>query len=81
MKITTLLERAGDALKTQRLDTSLVAMRQRKGHAEVTFSTEKAMASQLAKSAFVGAKADFVGIVVWIPSSAWKSDPREGGVR
>ncbi len=54
MKITELLERAGDGLKHQRLDGSFVSMRQKKAHAEITFSTEPAVASQLAKSVMTG---------------------------
>lgn len=75
MKITELLERAGDGLKHQRLDGSFVSMRQKKKHAEVTFSTEPQVASQLARSVMTGKAADYVGIVVWVPASAWDSQP------
>jgi len=73
MKITTLLERAGDGLKHQRLDRSFVAMNQKKDHAEITFSTEPGVASQLAKSVMLGTSADYVGIVVWVPATAFKA--------
>jgi hypothetical protein len=74
MKITELLERAGDDLKHQRLDGSFVSMRQKKEHAEVTFSTESEVASQLARSVMTGGKAaDYVGIVVWVPATAWNA--------
>lgn len=78
MKITELLERAGDGLKHQRLDGSFVSMRQKKkpfAHAEVTFSTEPEVASQLAKSVMLGKAADYVGIVVWVPASAFSASP------
>ena len=73
MKITKLLERAGDRLKTQRLDTSFVAMKQKKQHAEITFCTDKGMADQITKSIMTGTKADYVGVVVWIPVDAWEN--------
>ncbi len=71
MKITDLLERAGDGLKHQRLDESFVSMEIKKGRGEVTFSTTPEIASQLAKSVMTGKAADYVGIVVWVPASAW----------
>lgn len=79
MKITTLLERAGDALKYQRLDSSFVSMRQKKKHGEITFSTEPEMAAGLAKSVVLGKAAEFVGIVVWVPASAF-SKPIETAI-
>lgn len=71
MKITELLERAGDGLKHQRLDNSFVSMQQKKDCATVTFSTEKEVAQQLAKSVMTGKAADYVGIVVWVPATAF----------
>ena len=77
MKITELLERAGDGLKHQRLDGSFVSMRQKKAHAEITFSTEPEVASQLARSVMTGKAADYVGIVVWVPATAWNASPNK----
>ncbi len=70
MKLTDLLERAGDGLKHQRLDSSFVSMRQKKKHAEVTFSTEPELASKLARSVMTQKPADYVGIIVWVPVTA-----------
>lgn len=78
MKLTELLERAGDGLKHQRLDTSFVSMKQKKKpypHAEVTFSTEPEVASQLAQSVFTGKPADYIGIILWVPATAWEKTP------
>ena len=81
MKITELLERAGNKLKTQRLDTSFVAMKQKKQHAEITFCTDKGMAGQLTKSVMTGAKTDYVGVVVWIPVDAWENTNKQGDTK
>jgi hypothetical protein len=71
MTLIDLLTRAGSDLKHQRLDESFVSMRQRKTHAEVTFSTEPEVAAQLARSMLTNQAADYVGIVVWVPASAF----------
>ena len=78
MKITELLERARDKLKHQRLDQSFLSLKQKKGYAEVTFSTESEAGSQLAKSVFTGKAADYVGIVVWVPAEAWGNPENKG---
>jgi hypothetical protein len=77
MRLIELLQRAGNGLKHQRLDGSFVAMEQKKTHAEVTFSTEPEVASQLARSVMAGKAADYVGIVVWVPASAFTSNLKD----
>lgn len=73
MSLLELLARAGDGLKHQRLDGAFVSMRQKKDDAEVTFATEKEVASQLARSVMTGKAADYVGIVLWVPATAWEA--------
>lgn len=67
-----IIQRAGDRLKTQGLAQSLVSMRQKKDHAELTFQTEKELASIVSKQATGVREPSMVGIVVWIPANAFE---------
>lgn len=67
-----LIQRAGvEKVPVQYLSQSFHAMDQKKDHARVTFCTEKGKASELARSVFTGKPPEYVGLVVWIPATAW----------
>lgn len=71
MDILELIQKAGvENVKVQPLQRAFKEMIQHKHDAEITFFTDKAMASELAKASVLGTQTSHVGLVLWVPASA-----------
>ncbi len=67
MKLTAILEHAGDSIMTQRMDVAAHKAVKRKSCVDVTFSTQGFAVRDL----MFPEQSQYVGLIVWIPREKW----------